>query len=238
VCRPLSPHCPLLALIITQIQGQFDFPAWLGKHGAKHTGERARKVIEGLKEQGITVFGGTGYCYGGTTQTSIRDCAAMLSPFMFQLARLVFDLAFDNAIHVAVIAHPSLLKPEDLDVRHSFVDILISLLSTILWQTYIAKSKAPLLINSCEEDDAFPKAFAETADQKFASFAPGYRRTYYEGAAHGFAVRGDIVREHVFPLHCPELEVHSAPHVQSKPKVKAAKEGAFKESVEWLIKYL
>jgi len=156
--------------------GKFDFPTWLGKHGAEHAGKRARKVIEGLKGQGITVYGGTGYCYG---------------------ARLVFDLAFDNVIQVAVVAHPSLLKPEDLD-------------------TYIAKSKAPLLINSCEEDDAFPKTFAETADQKFAKFAPGYRRTYYEGASHGFAVRGDI----------------------SKPTVKTAKEGAFKESVEWLIKYL
>jgi len=156
--------------------GNFDFPAWLGKHSGEHTGKRARKVIEGLKVQGITVYGATGYCYG---------------------ARLVFDLAFDNIIHVAVVAHPSLLKPEDLD-------------------TYVQKSKVPLLINSCEEDDAFPKPVAETADKKFANFAPGYRRTYYEGASHGFAVRGDL----------------------SQPKVKAAKEGAFKESVEWLIKYL
>jgi hypothetical protein len=31
----------------------------------------------------------------------------------------VFDLAFENLIHAAVVAHPSLLKPEDLDVRHS-----------------------------------------------------------------------------------------------------------------------
>lgn len=42
----------------------------------------------------------------------------MLSPYLFQQARLVFDLAFDNVIHAAVVAHPSLLKPEDLDVRH------------------------------------------------------------------------------------------------------------------------
>jgi hypothetical protein len=35
----------------------------------------------------------------------------------FHLARLVFDLAFDNVIHAAVVSHPSLLKPEDLDVR-------------------------------------------------------------------------------------------------------------------------
>jgi len=66
VCPPLS-HCPPLALMITQIQGNFDLSTWIGKHGAKHTGERARKVIEGLKGQGITVYGGTGYCYGGTT---------------------------------------------------------------------------------------------------------------------------------------------------------------------------
>ena len=182
------------------IQGNFDLPAWLGIHSPQRTGERARKVIEGLKGQGITVYGGTGYCFGGTTQISICDCAAMLSLFLFQLARLVFDLAFDNIIHVAVVAHPSLLKPEDLDVRHSFVDIRISLLSVIPSQTYIAKSKAPLLINSCEDDGAFPKSFAETADQKFANFAPGYRRTYYEGASHGFAVRGDVVRENVFSL--------------------------------------
>ena len=160
----------------------------------------------------------------------------MLSPFLSQLARLVFDLAFDNVIHVAVVAHPSLLKPEDLDVRYSFVDILISFLSVIPSQTYIAKSRAPILINSCEDDGAFPKSFAETADQKFANFAPGYRRTYYEGASHGFAVRGDIVRERVFSLYC--LEAHSVPYAQSKPTVKAAKEGAFKESVEWLIKHL
>ncbi|KAH9991592.1 alpha/beta-hydrolase [Russula vinacea] len=156
--------------------GTFDFPTWLGKHSAEHTGKRARKVIEGLKGKGITVYGATGYCYG---------------------ARIVFDLAIDNVIHAAVVAHPSLLQPKDLD-------------------TYIEKSKVPILINSCDEDNMFPKSFAEAADKKFEGFAPGYRRTYYEGASHGFAVRGDV----------------------SKPTVKAAKEGAFQESVQWLIKYL
>ena len=34
--------------------------------------------------------------------------------------RYVFDLAFDNQIQVAVVAHPSLLKyPKDLEVRSS-----------------------------------------------------------------------------------------------------------------------
>ena len=31
---------------------------------------------------------------------------------MFQIGRLVFDLAFENNIRAAVVAHPSLLKPE------------------------------------------------------------------------------------------------------------------------------
>ena len=50
----------------------------------------------------------------------------MLSPFGSHIARLVFDLAFDNLIHTAVVAHPSLLKPEDLDVRLSQTSSTIS----------------------------------------------------------------------------------------------------------------
>ena len=43
----------------------------------------------------------------------------MLSPSLFHIARLTFDLAFENIIQAAVVAHPSLFKPEDLDVRRS-----------------------------------------------------------------------------------------------------------------------
>jgi len=51
-------------------------------------------VISALKEQGVTQFAATGYCFGG---------------------RYTFDLAFDKVIKVAAVAHPSLLKvPEDL----------------------------------------------------------------------------------------------------------------------------
>jgi len=156
--------------------GKFDYSLWVTKHTPEHTGKRVSQLIEGLKGQGVTIFGATGYCYG---------------------ARLTFDLAFENIIKAAVVTHPSLFKPEHLDI-------------------YIEKSKVPLLINSCEDDEMFPKSAGEAADKKFANFAPGYRRTYYEGASHGFAVRGDV----------------------SKPAVKAAKEDSFKESVEWLIKYL
>jgi dienelactone hydrolase len=60
-------------------------------------------------------------------------------------------------------------------------------------QLYVEKSKAPLLLNSCEIDPLFPKELAETTDQKFAKFEPGYKRTYWEGVHHGFATRGDLV---------------------------------------------
>jgi dienelactone hydrolase len=129
----------------------FDFGKWFPKHTAEHAGKRVRTVIEELKSQGITVFGATGFCYG---------------------ARIVFDLAFENIIHVSAISHPSLLKPEDID-------------------KYLAESEAPLLINSCETDSQFPKEFAATTDEKFAKFEPGYKRTYWEGCNHGFVVRGD-----------------------------------------------
>ena len=60
---------------------------------------------------------------------------------------------------------------------------------------YFEKSKAPLLINSCEDDPAFPQEAQKVADEIFSGkFAPGYQRTYWEGCSHGFAVRGDMVR--------------------------------------------
>ncbi|KAF9010425.1 alpha/beta-hydrolase, partial [Hymenopellis radicata] len=112
--------------------------------------------------------------------------------------RYVFDLAFDNAIKVGVASHPSLLKfPDD-------------------FEKYVATSKTPLLINSCTTDSMFPKEIHEKTDVIFAKFEPGYRREYFDGCTHGFAVRGDL----------------------SDPKVKAGKEGAFVAAVEWFLKYL
>ncbi|KAI0064876.1 alpha/beta-hydrolase [Artomyces pyxidatus] len=113
--------------------------------------------------------------------------------------RLMFDVAFDNLIQVGATSHPSLLQPEDLE-------------------KYAKLSKAPLLINTCEDDFQFPKEKQEKADAVFGDgkFAPGYSRPYFPGCEHGFAIRGDL----------------------SNPLVKAGKEGAFKNTVEWFIKYL
>ncbi|KAJ7886889.1 Alpha/Beta hydrolase protein [Mycena olivaceomarginata] len=113
-------------------------------------------------------------------------------------ARYTFDLAFDRVVRVAVVAHPSLLKrPQDLE-------------------TYRDKATAPLLINGCTHDPVFPLEDQEKADEILANFAPGYKREYWDGASHGFALKGNL----------------------SDPKVWEAKTGAFKATIEWLFKYL
>ncbi|KAJ6529807.1 Alpha/Beta hydrolase protein [Mycena capillaripes] len=115
-------------------------------------------------------------------------------------ARYVVDLAFDGVLKASAISHPSMLAvPDDFEKYRDTVS-------------------APLLINSCTTDQQFPleaqaKADAVLGDGKFA---PGYRREYFEGCTHGFAVRGDL----------------------SDPKVKAGKEGAFKACVEWFLKHM
>ncbi|TFK39472.1 chlorocatechol-degradation protein [Crucibulum laeve] len=109
--------------------------------------------------------------------------------------RYVFDLGFENVIAVGATSHPSLLQvPADLE-------------------KYVKTSKAPLLLNTCTVDSQFPPEAQAKADEILGGgkFAPGYKREYFEGCTHGFAVRGDM----------------------SDPKVKAGKEGAFKATVDW-----
>ncbi|KAJ7125526.1 Alpha/Beta hydrolase protein [Mycena crocata] len=113
-------------------------------------------------------------------------------------AYYVFQLGIDGVICAASAAHPSFLEvPGDLE-------------------KFAATGTTPLLINSCETDWQFPVEKQAQADAVFANFSPGYKREYFEGCDHGFAVRGD----------------------PSVPKIKAGKEGAFKATVEWMQKYL
>ncbi|VDB90476.1 unnamed protein product [Peniophora sp. CBMAI 1063] len=79
-----------------------------------------------------------------------------------------------------------------------------------------AEAKAPLLLNTCEHDEMFGAEMQAGADEALSSFEPGYKRAYFAGATHGFASRGDL----------------------SDPVVKKAKEDAFENAVEWLVKYL
>lgn len=67
-------------------------------------------------------------------------------------------------------------------------------------------------------DQQFPPEASAQADEILGSgkFSPGYKREFFDGCTHGFAVRGDL----------------------SDPKVKAGKEEAFKAAVEWFLKHL
>lgn len=115
-------------------------------------------------------------------------------------ARLAVDLAIENAVSAISIAHPSRIEvPDDL---HKLV----------------AESKAPVQIQSCETDQAFPAAACAAADEILGAgkYTPGYERAWWKGCTHGFAVRGDL----------------------SNPLVKAGMEGAFKGAVEWFSTYL
>lgn len=76
---------------------EWDFMAWLGKHGGETVLPVLDKVIPALKTSGITTLAALGFCYG---------------------ARPAFDLAFVNTVSVVVVSHPSLLKvPDDMEVR-------------------------------------------------------------------------------------------------------------------------
>jgi dienelactone hydrolase len=84
------------AFSLTSLQKNFDIGAWFGNnHGQEGTRPILDAVIKALKEQGITAFGATGYCFGG---------------------RYAVDLALENITKAIVISHPSLLEvPGDFE---------------------------------------------------------------------------------------------------------------------------
>lgn len=86
-------------------------------------------------------------------------------------------LAQENLIKAAVFTHPS-----PFTLPHDFTALL-------------EKSHAACLLNSCEVDPAFPQEAQKTADEMLGDgkYKPGYKRTYWEGCTHGYAVRGDMV---------------------------------------------
>ncbi|VDC04521.1 unnamed protein product [Peniophora sp. CBMAI 1063] len=91
-----------------------------------------------------------------------------------------------------------------------------SMLSVEDLERYSSTVPIPLLINACEFDEAFGHDKQEKARELFKNFKPGFDMHYFEECTHGFAIRGDL----------------------RDPKVKAGKERAFKNTVEWFWKYL
>lgn len=114
-------------------------------------------------------------------------------------ARYVTNYAVRKEIEVGILAHPSLLEvPKDLqDIKASGVP------------TYWA---------TCETDPQYPIESQKIGDEILGNGTmegPAYKRTYYPGCTHGFAVRGD----------------------KNDPKVKEGKEDHFKQSIAFLKKY-
>ncbi|KAF7291205.1 DLH domain-containing protein [Mycena indigotica] len=113
-------------------------------------------------------------------------------------ARAALDLALAQRVSPVALAHPSQVRrgPSAEDAH-----------------AYAATAAAPLLIVACEHDPVFPPADQAITDAILGGgrFAPGYKRVYFPGCRHGFAVRGD----------------------PADPAVRAAKKAAFKEMVGW-----
>ncbi|KAG8215081.1 hypothetical protein J3R82DRAFT_8502 [Butyriboletus roseoflavus] len=160
-----------------QEEGKFDLPSWLAKHGKDTTRPLLDKVIAALKEQGVTQFAATGYCFGGESPRLVKGVERTRWERDPLPGRYTFDLAFDNVIKVAVVAHPSLLEiPKDL------------------------YTGIPLLINSCEVDPMFSIEHQAQADAILGGGSKTselYQREYFAGCQHGFAIRGDLSKPEV-----------------------------------------
>jgi dienelactone hydrolase len=178
-----------------EVAKSFSMPAWRARHTSLQTRPALDACIQYLKEEKkVKKIYAIGYCFG---------------------ARYVMDLILEGAdgkgndsiLSKAAFAHPSQLRvPEDFE---RLLEIPPS-------------RRIPLLFLTCENDPQFPKEAQSKADEmleKLNVTTEGnegnkkmmYKRVYYEGNDHGFAVRGDVSLEHV----------------------KKAKEDAFKQAVEW-----
>lgn len=77
--------------------------------------------------------------------------------------------------------------------------------------------KVPFLFNTCERDRQFPVESQAKADEILGPLGDKlYKRNYYPDIDHGFAIRGDLSKSHI----------------------KAAKEAAFNQTVEWFKQHL
>jgi dienelactone hydrolase len=164
----------------------------------RHTPAQTRPALDALiryleQEKGIKKIYPIGYCFG---------------------ARSVMDLILEGSesIGKAAFAHPSQLRvPDDFE---RLVD-----LQAKRDKNSNGKSIPPVLFLTCENDPQFPSEAQSIADEILEKFNVKdkevlYKRVYYAGNDHGFAIRGDISKEHV----------------------KKAKEDAFKQALEWFVR--
>ena len=176
---------------VNEIFLQYDFRPFGSKHPLERSTKPINTLIEALKEQGVTRFAATGYCFGGKN---------------------VIEMAIAGQIVAGAVNHPSRLnKPKDFE------------------RLLESGSTTKILINAGEIDEQFPLEAQKEADTLLegGKYKGGYKRVYWEGCTHGFAVRGDLVSDPSRALNRDQPSF-----LQSDPRVKAGMEGAFKEAVE------
>jgi len=115
------------------------------------------------------------FCEPVKRSDQLTDCST-LSP---QLAgycyggKVGFYLAFDHKVKALAVHHPSLLDvPSDLEK--------------------LKASAVPTLFNVNEHDSQFDPTKQAIADRLFEGQSGTYRKEYFPGMNHGFAVRGDM----------------------------------------------
>ncbi|KAI5994328.1 hypothetical protein EDD15DRAFT_2387751 [Pisolithus albus] len=143
---------------------KFNVRDWTMNHPSTVTRPVIDKVIRALKHQGVTSFAVTGYCFGG---------------------RYAIDLACHQVADVLIIAHPSQVKDDYLNIFQNLAD----------------NGKAPFLFEMGSEDTELSPSQQEEIDGIFCGdkpYPPGYKRKCWDGCPHGFAVRGDMLDEQQF----------------------------------------
>ena len=89
-------------------------------------------------------------------------------------------MAIAGQIVAGALNHPSRLnKPKDFE------------------RLLESGSTTKILINACDIDEQFPLEAQKETDALLegGKYKGGYKRVYWEGCTHGFAVRGDLVSD-------------------------------------------
>ncbi|KAJ6483241.1 Alpha/Beta hydrolase protein [Mycena sanguinolenta] len=128
----------------------FDLPEWLSNHTPQHIRPAIDNVVAALKEQGVTAFGGTGYCIGG---------------------RYVVDLAFDGVLKASALSHPSFLViPDDLETYHNIAQAPLLINSCTVDQQFPldAQAKADEILGGSKFAPGYHREYFEGCTHGFA----------------------------------------------------------------------
>ncbi|KAJ6483240.1 Alpha/Beta hydrolase protein [Mycena sanguinolenta] len=128
----------------------WDRVKWFASHSPQDIRPAIDKVVVALKEQGVTVFAGTGYCLG---------------------ARYVVGLAFDGIVKACALSHPSFLViPDDLEKYRDTVKapLLINSCTTDQQFPLDAQAKADEILGGGKFAPGYHREYFEGCTHGFA----------------------------------------------------------------------